>query len=76
MMHMKEEDPSFEQELQVLRYIDFIYPEDRIKSMIESLQNSLALSISVEIPPQDLSGPKVEEAISTFSMDRVDFGRI
>lgn len=59
-----------------LRYIDFICAATSVEQVLVALQQELSLDISMLIPPEDQSGPKELEAISTFSRDRADFGRI
>ena len=62
--------------LPVLRYIDFINSTEQISQIISELEDALECKIQTLSPPNDQSGPKLYEAVATFSEGRADFGRI
>jgi hypothetical protein len=61
-----------------LRYIDYICPADAMRPVMATLQDMLTIPAEILIlePPQDMSGPRENEAITVFAENRADIGRM
>ena len=60
-----------------LRYTDFISSQVVCAPLIQSLESQLAVKVDF-VDPSDktTSGPRLDEAVSTFAEGSADFGRI
>ena len=61
-----------------LRYIDFISPQEAVQPILASAENLLAFPCTIDtLPaPPHQSGPRAEEAVSTFQHGIADIGRM
>jgi hypothetical protein len=65
-----------DQPQRLLRYIDFISSQEQTKRVMQYAEYLTNMRILPLTAPADQSGPKIEEAVSTFAEGRADFGRI
>ena len=76
-MSTRVEEEDFFQSQLVVRYIDFISSQEQAKRIMEYTEYLTDnMHIRPLIAPEDQSGPKIEEAVSTFAEGRADFGRV
>ena len=60
-----------------LRYTDFISSQAICAPLIRSLENHLPVKVDFVAPSDETkSGPRFDEAVSTFAEGLVDLGRI
>jgi len=59
-----------------LRYIDFISCSEQMRNVLRHVEDTVGARIKLLEAPKDQSGPKIEEAVSTFAAGRADIGRI